>query len=704
MRIKLERDKIINRKDIIQELIDHGYERVSIVVDRGEYAVRGGIIDIYPLNQSDAIRMEFFGNLIESIRVFEISSQRSIRQLDETVITDEASFTTMVSEEDTQTLSEAHIEEIGIGDCIVHEQYGIAIFRGMCRVKTHSVEGEFYLLEYDNGEELYIPVLQSHVIHKYIGGDVVSPRLSSLSKKSWVKDTSKAKKSIKNIAMDLFKVYQQRIKKKGHNFIVDEELLYKMEQMFPYKETPDQMDAWMNTSKDMSSTYPMDRLICGDVGFGKTEIALRAAFKAVLGNKQTAILVPTTILARQHYLNFSKRLKDLSVNVAMLSRFNTPAQNKEIVRKIKKGEVDIVIGTHRLIQKDVSFADLGLLIIDEEQRFGVEHKEKIKKTYPLVDVLLLSATPIPRTLYLSLSGARSIDVINTPPRGRKPIKTIVSEYDEDTITNAIRAEIADGGQVFFLNNDIKTLPTIEHSLQRLLPDLKIGIAHGRMSKNSMEDILVKFFDKEIDLLLCTTIIENGVDIPSVNTIIINNADHFGLSQLHQIRGRVGRSEKQSYAYLVYQKNKVLSEDGRKRLHALKEYVVLGSGYQIALKDLEIRGSGSILGREQSGHMISIGFTLFMKMLESELSELKGETKEDRRIVFPHNEENFIPDDYLLEDELRISFYQKLFGSSDLEQIEKVETEMVDRFGQLPKATVNLIDNLRKGFRKRKRVC
>jgi len=687
MRLTLEKDKISNREEIIRQLTDSGYERVSIVVDRGEYAVRGGIIDIYPLNQSDAIRIEFFGNLIESIRVFEISSQRSIRHLDSTVVTDEKSFASMVMEDDPESLAESDIEEIENDDYVVHEQYGIAVFRGMRRVKTHSIEGEFYLLEYRDKEELYIPVLQSHMIHKYIGGDGVVPLLSSLSRKTWTRDTAKAQKSIKNIAMDLFKVYQERMRKQGHSFSGDEELLIELEKSFPYEETPDQLSAWLNTSKDMSSNHPMDRLICGDVGFGKTEVALRASFKAVLDNKQVAILVPTTVLARQHFLNFSERLKDFSVEVAMLSRFHTPAQNRDIIKRVKNGEIDIVIGTHRLIQKDVAFHDLGLLIIDEEQRFGVEHKEKIKNLHPLVDVLLLSATPIPRTLYLSLSGARNIDVINTPPRGRKPIKTYVAEYDENTVTKAISDELDSGGQVFFLNNDIKTLPTIQHHLQRLLPDVRIGLAHGRMSKNRMEEVLVKFFERELDILLCTTIIENGVDIPSVNTIIINNADHFGLSQLHQIRGRVGRSLKQAYAYLFYQKNKVLTEEGRKRLHALKEYVALGAGYQ-----------SSILGREQSGHIISIGFTLFMKLLESELSELKGEERPTRRPSFPLDQENFIPDDYLLEDELRVSFYQKLFACSKLDQLKQVEQEMTDRFGQLPAATINLIKNLMKGIK------
>lgn len=698
MKLTLQKDKLHDREQIISELASSGYERVSIVVDRGEFAVRGGIIDIYPLNQSDAIRLEFFGNLIESIRVFEISSQRSIRRLDETVITDQKSFQAMVLEDEPELLAESDIEEIEVDDYVVHEQYGIAVFRGMRRVKTHSIEGEFYLLEYRDSEELYIPVLQSHMIHKYVGGDGVVPQLSSLSRKTWSRDTARAQKSIKNIAMDLFKVYQERMRKPGHNFQVDEELLFELEQTFPYEETADQLAAWMNTSKDMSSSYPMDRLICGDVGFGKTEVALRAAFKAVLDNKQVAILVPTTVLARQHYLNFKKRLEQFSVEVEMLSRFHTPAQNRDIIKRVKKGTTNIVIGTHRLLQKDVDFADLGLLVIDEEQRFGVEHKEKIKKMYPLVDVLMLSATPIPRTLYLSLSGARNIDIINTPPQGRKPIKTYVAEYDENVVSQAIKEELERGGQVFFLNNDIKTLPSLQHHLQRLLPDIRIGLAHGRMSKNRMEEVLVKFFDRELDLLLCTTIIENGVDIPSVNTIIINNADHFGLSQLHQIRGRVGRSLRQAYAYLFYQKNKVLTEDGRKRLHALKEYVALGAGYQIALKDLEIRGSGSILGREQSGHIISIGFTLFMKLLESELSDLKGEKTSEKRPSFPLNQENFIPDDYLLEDELRISFYQKLFGCDNLAELKKVEQEMVDRFGKLPQATVNLIENLKKGIK------
>jgi len=698
MKIQLKCGIIYNRETLVAELVNNGYSRVSVVIDRGELAVRGGVIDIYPLNQSDPIRAEFFGNMLESLRSFSVSTQLSTHHLTETVVTSEKSFKNVLIEEESLALmAESNIEEIEIGDYVVHERYGISIFRGLRRVVTHSIEGEFYLFEFDNREELYIPVLQSHLVHKYIGGENMEPQLSSLSKKSWKKDTTKAKKAVKNIAMDLFKIYKARINKKGFSLQGDEELITAMEDSFPYKETKDQLEAWLSVKENMEQTYPMDRLICGDVGFGKTEIAIRAAFKAVVSQKQVAILVPTTVLARQHYLNFTKRLDPFSVRVAMLSRFNTPTQNKKIVQKVNAGLIDIVIGTHRLIQKDVDYHDLGLLIIDEEQRFGVEHKEKIKAKYPLVDVLLLSATPIPRTLYFALSGARNIDIINTPPPGRHPIQTVVAEYEEEIVREAINKELARGGQVFFLHNDIKTLPSLEHQLKLLIPDLKIAIAHGRMTKNQMESVLVDFLERKVDLLLCTTIIENGVDIPSVNTIIINNADCFGLSQLHQIRGRVGRSSLQAYAYMFYKKNKMLSEISRKRLHSLKEFAALGAGYQIALKDLEIRGSGSILGREQSGHMITIGFTLFMRLLESELTDLKGETIAERTISFPLQEENFIPDDYLIEEELRISFYQKLFGANDIDELKEVEKEMVDRFGKLPPATRNMINNLERGI-------
>ncbi len=690
---------IINEEYSFTELISNfvkmGYQRVDLVVDHGEMSVRGGIIDIYPVNQTTPLRLEFFDNVLESIRSFNIVTQRSISGIKETLILAvQAQSHLLVREQDFDAAEDHLLADFKAGDYVVHENYGVGLFVGLLRMRTGKIEGEYYHLKYRGTEEVFVPIEQSKLLHKYSAGEL-HPQLSSIGDRSWQKAKTKAKSSAKNIAFDLFNLYRERALTPGHAFSEDTEEQLLMEKEFPFEETRDQLRVIDEVKRDMERSQPMDRLVCGDVGYGKTEIAIRAAFKAACSGKQVALLAPTTILVDQHYLNFKKRFEKYGLIVEMISRFHSPAENKAIIKKIAAGTVDVVIGTHRLIQKDVIFKDLGLLIIDEEQRFGVEHKEYIKKARAGVDILTLSATPIPRTLYLSLSGTRDLSVLETAPENRHPIKTILSEYDEALIKNALRLELERQGQIFFLHNNIAEIEKIAAKLKALVPELKILVAHGRMPKESLENTILSFINGEADLLLCTTIIENGIDIPRVNTIIVNEADHFGLSQLHQIRGRVGRSIIKAYAYFLYDKNKILNSDAEKRLHALKEFAALGVGYRIALRDLEIRGAGNILGSQQSGHIQTIGFTLYCKLLEESIRELKGEKIEKEQLFkLPLNQENFIPAEYMDEEQLRISFYKRIMEAGSVGELSDIEFEMKDRFGRVPAAVKNLITNIR----------
>jgi transcription-repair coupling factor (superfamily II helicase) len=445
----------------------------------------------------------------------------------------------------------------------------------------------------------------------------------------------------------------------------------------------------------MEASFPMDRLICGDVGFGKTEIALRAAFKMAMAGRQVAVLAPTTILVSQHYHNFQTRFKKYALDIQMLSRFHTPAENRNIIKKLKSGQTNIVIGTHRLLQKDVAFQNLGLLVVDEEQRFGVEHKEFIKKLTVNVDILTLSATPIPRTLYLSLSGMRDISLLRTPPKHRRPIKTILAEYAPEKLKVALDRELERGGQIFVLNNDIKSLPYWQAKIKEQVPAARVVLSHGKMPKHKLEQAVLDFVERRVDVLLCTTIIENGIDIPGANTIIVLNADHFGLAQLHQIRGRVGRSAQQAYAYLFYSAAAILNPEAEARLHALKEFTMLGAGYRLAMRDLEIRGSGNILGTQQSGFVQNVGFTLYNKMLEDSVREVRGEKIEEEQIFrLPAKQENYLPQDYMEEEVLRIAFYRRIMDSKTVQDIENIEQELRDRFGRLPQPSLNLLRAIR----------
>lgn len=580
--------------------------------------------------------------------------------------------------------------DLKVGDFVVHENHGIGQYIGIEKLKVDGITKDYLNIKYQGNDKLFIPTDQLDMIQKYIGNEDKVPKLNRLGGAEWNKVKERAKKSIESIADDLIKLYAKREQQVGFAFSKDTRWQKEFEDLFPYQETPDQLRCIEEIKESMENQRPMDRLLCGDVGYGKTEVALRAAFKAVMDGKQVAILVPTTILAQQHYNTCTQRFSNFPLNIGMLSRFKTSSEQKKTLLSLKQGNVDILIGTHRLLQKDVVFSDLGLLIIDEEQRFGVKHKERIKQIKTNVDVLTLTATPIPRTLHMSLIGIRDISIIEEPPEERYPVLTYVVEYNEELIKDAIVREISRGGQVYYLYNRVKNINKIATRLQELIPDAKIAVGHGQMSENALEETMLDFYNGEYDILVCTTIIETGLDIPNVNTIIISDSDKLGLSQLYQLRGRVGRSNRLAYAYLVYQKDKVLNEDAEKRLRAIKEFTEFGSGFKIAMRDLEIRGSGNLLGSEQHGHMEAIGYDLYIKLLEERIRQLKGEAPKvdvDTSIELGINA--YIPDNYISDVGQKIEIYKKIAAIESQEDIYDIEEELEDRFGNIPDIIRNL---------------
>lgn len=582
-------------------------------------------------------------------------------------------------------------QELKVGDYVVHVSHGIGKYLGVESLEVGGHIKDYFALMYAGGDKLYVPTNQVDLIQKYIAPDDAPVKLHKLGGSEWNKAKSKAKASVKQMAEELLKLYAEREAMQGYAFSPDTPWQEEFQDMFPYEETPDQLAAIEEVKRDMESPRPMDRLLCGDVGYGKTEVAMRAAFKAVMDNKQVAVLVPTTVLAEQHYHTFSERFKPFPVHVDSISRFKTPAQQKQILRKLKTGEIDIIIGTHRLLQKDVKFKDLGLLIVDEEQRFGVSHKEKIKQLKKNVDVLTLTATPIPRTLHMAMSGIRDISIIETPPEDRFPIQTYVVEYNESLIRDAIIRELSRGGQVYYVYNQVQTIHEEAQKLQRLVPEARFAVAHGQMNENELEEVMLGFYDHEYDVLVCTTIIETGLDIPNANTLIVTSADRLGLSQLYQLRGRVGRSNKQAFAYLTYTKDKVLSEAAEKRLSAIREFTEFGSGLKIALKDLEIRGAGNILGREQHGHMMAVGYDLYTKLLEAAIKELKGEKPEEKLMpVLELDISAYISDEYISNAATKMEIYKRIAAVESVEEADDLEDEIEDRFGDIPEATRNLI--------------
>ncbi len=583
------------------------------------------------------------------------------------------------------------ISELKEGDYVVHIENGIGIYRGLRHIKSGKVRGDFLEIEYADNMKLFLPVEKMNQIHKYIGNGEKPPTLNKLGTNTFKRTKAYVERSVASVVHDLVKIYAIRQNKSGFRFPPDTEWQREFELSFLYIETPDQIKAIEEIKRDMESARPMDRLICGDVGYGKTEIAIRAAFKAVMAGKQVAVLVPTTILAYQHYNTFIERLKNYPIKVEMLSRFNSKKEQKKILKEIANGKIDIIIGTHRLIQPDVKFYDLGLLIIDEEHRFGVAHKEKLKMARTTIDVITMSATPIPRTLYMALSGIRDVSMINTPPSGRMPVETKIVKFSPDIIRKAILNELNRNGQVFFLHNRVQSIKAIANYIKRIVPEAKVAVIHGQMDEDEIELIMLEFMEKKYDVLVCTTIIEAGIDIPEVNTIIINRADTFGLAQLYQLRGRVGRSNKKSYAYLLVPSEKALTETALKRLLTIFEYTDLGSGYKIALRDLEIRGAGNIFGVQQHGNILAVGLEMYCKILNKVINQLKGEIIEEEiepDLNFDYSA--YIPDEFIPSSNLKIEIYKKLNKCKTNEELLELEKEIKDRFGEkIPAPIKNL---------------
>jgi transcription-repair coupling factor (superfamily II helicase) len=582
--------------------------------------------------------------------------------------------------------------ELKLGDYVVHVNHGIGVYKGIKQLDVHGHKRDYLELSYNSGDTLYVPVEQLDLVQKYIGSEGKAPKISKLGGLEWVKAKNKVKQSIADIAEDLVKLYATRATLKGYKYSKDTVWQKQFEEEFPFEETPDQIVAIEEIKKDMESDKPMDRLLCGDVGYGKTEVAVRAAFKAVMDGKQVAFLVPTTILAEQHYKNLTKRFSDFPVKVEMVSRFRTAAQQKVVIQAAKEGNVDILIGTHRIIQKDVKFKDLGVLIVDEEQRFGVTHKEKIKSIRKNIDVLTLTATPIPRTLHMSLTGVRDISVIETPPEERYPIQTYVVEFNDQLIRDAILRELNRDGQVFFVYNRVETIKDMAAYIGKLVPEARVGIAHGQMTERELESVMIDFMENKYDILMCTTIIETGIDIQNTNTMIIYDADKMGLSQLYQLRGRVGRSNRIAYAYFTYRKDKVLTEVAEKRLKAIKDFTELGSGFKIAMRDLEIRGAGNMMGAAQHGHMATVGYDLYCRMLEDTVKNIRGDVeKEPIETTVEIKIDAYIPSTYIEDESQKIEIYKKIAAIDFHEDMMDIQEEIEDRFSDIPSPVTNLMN-------------
>lgn len=585
------------------------------------------------------------------------------------------------------------LAELTPGDYVVHSAHGIGIYEGIHKLEVQGVVKDYIKIRYAGSDTLYVPVTQLDLVSKYIGArDDGTVKLNKMGSSEWQKAKSRTRAAVKDMAKELIALYAQRQKIKGIAFDPDNEWQREFEERFEYDETEDQLRCVREIKEDMEKPFPMERLLCGDVGFGKTEVALRAAFKCVMSGKQCAILVPTTILAWQHYQTVTRRVEGFPIRVELLSRFRTAKEQHEIIRKLGRGEIDIIIGTHRLVQKDVKFKDLGLLIIDEEQRFGVAHKEKLKERFKNVDVLTMSATPIPRTLNMALSGIRDMSLLEEAPQDRHPVQTYVLEHDWGVIADAIKKEMRRGGQVYYLHNRVESIENTASKIASLVPDARIGIAHGKMNEEELSHVWERLLNHEIDVLVCTTIIETGVDVPNCNTLIIEDADRMGLSQLHQIRGRVGRSSRRAFAYFTFKRGKVLADEATKRLSAIREFTEFGSGFQIAMRDLEIRGAGNILGAQQHGHMEAVGYDMYLKLLNEAVLEEKGEQPPaDYECMVDINVSAHIPEDYISSSNQRLEIYRRIADIRSDEDVSDVLDELIDRFGEPPKAVKSLVD-------------
>lgn len=582
--------------------------------------------------------------------------------------------------------------DLKIGDYVVHKNYGIGIFIGVNTITADGTTKDYIKLKYYGDDVLYVPTNQLDSVRKYVGGDEGGLKVNKLGTKEWLNTKAKVKKNLRQVAKELIELYAKREKSKGYAFPADTPWQTQFEDSFPYQETDDQLRCIDEVKKDMENSKPMDRLLCGDVGYGKTEVAIRAAFKAVMGGKQVAYLAPTTVLAEQQYKEFKERMTNFGIRVEVLNRFKTKKQQTEIINKLKLGEVDIVVGTHRILSKDVEFKDLGLLIIDEEHRFGVKDKEKIKQYKATIDVLTMTATPIPRTLHMSIVGVRDMSVIYEPPYNRKPVQTYVLEYDQEVIKEAITRELERNGQVFYLFNNVERIIQKADEISNLVPEAKVVYAHGQMTGHEIENIMEEFIEGKTNVLVCTTILESGIDIPNANTIIVENADRMGLAQLYQIRGRVGRSDRQGYAYITYKRDKLLSEIADKRLKAIKEFTEFGSGFKIAMRDLEIRGAGSLLGEIQSGHLEQVGYDTYCNLLDEVVKEMQGEeVKQEIDVQIDLDATCYIPDEYISDSSQKIEIYQDIALCKNEEDIQNVIDEMIDRFGNMPSEIENLIE-------------
>ena len=588
-----------------------------------------------------------------------------------------------------------NINDIKEGEYVVHSIHGVGIYKGLSQQEIDGQLKDYLTIEYANKDRLHIPAEQINLLVRYRGSGAIKPKLSRMGGKDWENTKTRVKKEVEQVAYDLLRLYAKRKMQHGIQFLPDTNWQVEMEEAFEYTETPDQMKAINDVKADMESEQPMDRLICGDVGFGKTEVAMRGIFKAVTSGKQVAVVVPTTILAFQHYQTISERFKPFGVQVELLSRFRTSKEQKETIKHLATGECDVVVGTHRLLQEGIVFKDLGLVVIDEEHRFGVRHKEKLKSLRENIDIITMSATPIPRTLYMSLSGIKDMSIINTPPKNRLPIKTFVGEWNENMVKNAITHELDREGQVFYLYNRVETIDEFKFQLQKLVPNARIAIGHGQMNEKELEIIIIDFANHEYDVLLATTIIENGIDIPNANTMIIHNADKFGLAQLYQLRGRVGRSQRQAYCYCFYTKSKEITRDAVQRLKAIKEFTTLGSGYQIAMRDVEIRGVGNILGTKQHGHMVNVGFDTYCQLLEETVQELQGQAvQKTEPTIVDINVTAFIPDEWVGSAEQKMIEYKRLADVKSDVELDYITEEWKDRFAKPPESVENLIKLIR----------
>ena len=595
----------------------------------------------------------------------------------------------------TQSFKEGEtiiFSDLKIGDYVVHRTHGIGEYIGVNTIKADGVTKDYIKVKYKDGDILYVPTSSLDNIRKYIGSGDSAPKINRLGSKEWENTKAKVKNNLREVARELIELYAKRQHTKGYSFSKDTVWQTEFEDSFPYTETEDQLRCIEEMKKDMEAEKPMDRLLCGDVGYGKTEVAIRGAFKACMDQKQVAYLVPTTILADQQYQAFKERMEKFPIRVALLNRFKTKKQQEEIVKKLEKGEIDVIIGTHRILSKDVKFKNLGLLIIDEEHRFGVKDKEKIKQLKNNVDVLTMTATPIPRTLHMSILGIRDMSVIYEPPQNRKPVQTYVLEYDDEVVREAITKELEHDGQVFYLYNKVETIERKANYIQELVPEAKIGIAHGKMSGRELEEVMQDFIDQKINVLMCTTILESGIDIPNANSIIVEDADRLGLAQLYQIRGRVGRSNKQGYAYIMYKKDKLLTEVADKRLKAIKEFTEFGSGFKIAMRDLEIRGAGSILGEMQHGHMEQVGYDMYCKLLDQVVKEMKGiQVQEEIDVQIDLDVSSYIPDEFIEDSNQKIEIYQNIALCRNEEEIKDIVDSIIDRYGDMPEEIDKLID-------------